>query len=71
MNESEKESTLEMQGKVWRRKPLLRDIERGGSNSTDGLVGYDTALTRLGPRVRLPLGVVVLPIPFIILKFIN
>jgi hypothetical protein len=28
--------------------------------STDGLVGYDTALTRLGSRVRLPLGVMVL-----------
>ena len=53
-----------MEGQIlalWRReKGNLKKIERRRSNSTNGLVGYDTTLTRLGPRVRLPLGVMVL-----------
>lgn len=39
---------------------LIRRYEGRSNNRSDGLVGYDTTLTRLGPRVRLPLGVDVL-----------
>ena len=41
---------------------MIRDIWVSKENTTcsDGLVGYDTTFTRLGPRVRLPLRVLFL-----------
>lgn len=53
--EKQKKKLQRAQQSTFKYKSNDRTVTR-----THGLVGYDTTLTRSGPRVRIPLGVMVL-----------